>query len=269
MKDYNTKLIVKNRIKPLIYFVGVISMTMNIYPQVITTAHRGASGYAPENTLSAVVKAVEMGAGFCEIDVQETSDGILILMHDSNYKRTCGVSKNVWEVSYEETKTFDCGKWFNNAFAGEKVPRLDEIIDYAKGKIRLNIELKTNGHEKLLVERVLDLLTIKDFFDQVIITSFDFSLIDKVKQIQPGIKAGYIFSKIGEVNVFKSNVDLLSVNKSMVTKDFVKRAKENGKEVHVWTVNDPAEMEKLINFEVTNIITNFPDKLRTILGREK
>lgn len=249
----------------LIFLIGVLSMGITANAQIITTAHRGASGHAPENTMSSLKKAIEMGAEFCEIDVQETSDGVLILIHDKNFKRTCGVDKNVWETTFKDTRNLDCGKWFSELYADEPLPRLDEIIDAARGKIKLNIELKTNGHEKLLAEKVVELLLQKDFLDDVIITSFDFSLIDKVKSINPGIKAGYIFSKLGDKDVFSANINLLSVNKSLVNKEFMEKAIASGKEVHVWTVNETDEMEKLISLGVTSIITNYPDRLKKII----
>ncbi len=82
---------------------------------ITITAHRGASGHAPENTLSSLRKAIEMGADFCEIDVQETIDGVLILFHDNNFKRTTGIDKNVWETTYDEVKNLEAGCWFYNA----------------------------------------------------------------------------------------------------------------------------------------------------------
>jgi len=253
----------------VLILTGVIIMDTVTKAQVIITAHRGASGHAPENTMSSLKKAIEMGAEFCEIDVQETSDGVIILVHDKNYKRTCGVDKNVWETTYNETRELDCGRWFGDTFIDEPVPRLDEIIDAARGRIKLNIELKTNGHEKLLAEKVVELLLQKNFLTEVIITSFDFTLIDKVKSLNPYIKSGYIFSKVGERDVFAADIDLLSVNKSLINKEFMDKAFATGKEVHVWTVNEISEMEKLVELGVTSIITNYPDRLKSVLEKNK
>ena len=229
--------------------------------KVIVTAHRGASGHAPENTLASFNKAIQLGADFCELDVQETSDGVLIVIHDKNFKRTSGVDKNIWEASYKDTKQIDVGSWYGKEFAGEKVSRFDEVIEAVKGKVKLNIELKTNGHQVKLAEKVVELLTQKDFLENCIITSFDFALINKVKEINPKIKAGYIFSKLPDFDVFTAKVDLLSANSGLVDKEFVEKAKKNGKEVHVWTVNEVEEMKKFAALGVTSIITNYPDRL--------
>jgi glycerophosphoryl diester phosphodiesterase len=245
----------------------VLGLTGFSYSQkVIITAHRGASGHAPENTLASFNKAIQLGTDFCELDAQETSDGVLIIVHDKNFKRTSGVDKNIWETSYAETKKIDAGSWYDKAFAGEKIPRLDEVINAVRGKAKLNIELKTNGHEVKLAERVVALITQMDFIDDCIITSFDHAMINKVKEMNPKIKAGYIFSKFPDFDVFTSKADLLSVNSSLVDKEFVEKAFKNGKEVHVWTVNDEKDMKKFIDLNVTSIITNYPDKVKEVLN---
>lgn len=250
-------------------FILVTMFTANILSQkVLNTAHRGASGHAPENTLAAFAKAIELGADFCELDVQETSDGVLIVNHDNGYKRTGGTDKNVWETSYKETKQFDMGVWYKPEFKGEKLPRFDEVIDLVKGKIKLNIELKTNGHQLKLAEKVVELLTQKDFLEDCIITSFDISLITKVKELNPKIKAGYIFGKMPAVDVFAANIDLLSANSALVTKEFVEKAHKAGKEVHVWTVNEISDMKNLISLGVNSIITNYPDRLKEALNKK-
>ncbi len=251
-------------------FIFVFMANMLMMSQNITiTAHRGASGHAPENTLSSLRKAIEMGADFCEIDVQETIDGVLILFHDNNFKRTPGIDKNVWETTYDEVKNLEAGCWFDSSYKGEPVPLFEVFLDKAKGKIKLNIELKNNGHQVSLAEKVVDMITEKDFIEECVITSFDFALIDKVKQMNPKIKAGYIFSRLPKFDVFTSNVDLLSVNKGLVDSEFVEKAKQNGKEIHVWTVNKTDEMQKLIDLNVTNIITDFPDRLKALLNKKE
>jgi beta-glucuronidase len=233
---------------------------------ILITAHRGASGYAPENTLSSIKAAIEMGADFAEIDVQETMDGEIVLLHDGNLKRTTGLDKGIWETNFVELKTLEAGSWFNEKFQGETIPTLSEVIDSVKGKIKINIELKTNGHEKELAERTVRIVKGKDFQQDCIFTSFSRSQIEKVREIDPGLKTGLIFSKYPQdQDVFTANYDLLSVHYSLVDSVFIKRALNTGKKVHVWTVNEEAEMKRLINLGVTSIITNFPDKLRNIL----
>ncbi|MBM6839834.1 glycerophosphodiester phosphodiesterase, partial [Clostridium saudiense] len=101
------------------------------------TAHRGASIAAPENTLSAFKEAILAQAEYIETDVQETKDGELILLHDSNFKRTTGVDKNVWEVNYDEVKNYNAGHYLNSGYYVENIPTLDEAIKYVRGRCKL------------------------------------------------------------------------------------------------------------------------------------
>ncbi|MEO8399618.1 MAG: glycerophosphodiester phosphodiesterase family protein [Ignavibacteriaceae bacterium] len=233
---------------------------------VIVTAHRGASGLAPENTLSSFKAAIKNNADFSELDAQETADGVIIVLHDKDLKRTSGSDGNIWELNYGELKNYEVGSWFEKKFDGEKVPTLQEVINLVKGKMKLNIELKMNGHEKVLAEKVVKIIEENDFIDQCIVTSFNFDEIKTVRRLNKNIKVGYIFSKMpDDIDIFKADCDLLSVNKKLVDEEFVKKAHENGKEVHVWTVNEPDEMKKLITLGVESLITNYPNKLNEIL----
>src|SRR5262249_20771464 len=111
-------------------------------PVVEVTAHRGHARAAPENTLSAMRKAIESGADYAEMDVQLTSDGKIVLLHDRDLKRVAGDSRRLDELSYDEVRQLDVGRWFDPAFSGERVPTLAEVINLCRGKIRMNIELK-------------------------------------------------------------------------------------------------------------------------------
>jgi glycerophosphoryl diester phosphodiesterase len=233
---------------------------------VLITGHRGASGLAPENTISAMQKAIEVGSDYSELDVQETSDGVLILLHDSSLKRTTGIEKNIWELDYASLDDLDAGSWFGPEFKGESIPTLEEVMDFVRGKMKLNIEMKVNSHEEMLAERVVKTIEKKDFISECIITSFDFESINKVRALNKKIQVGYLFSKIPEdVDVFAADVDLFSVNYKIVDAEFVKKANANHKSVHVYTVNDPEEMKRLINIGVDNIITDRPDVLKDVL----
>jgi len=233
---------------------------------IIVVAHRGASGYAPENTLSAMKKAIEMKAEMSELDVQETADGEIILLHDNTTKRTGKKDLNIWELNYDDLKDIEVGEWFSEEYKGEPIPTLKEVLDLVRDKMKLNIELKANKHEKMLAERSLKVVTDNNFLDQVIFTSFKFDEVRKIRALNKEAKVGYIFGKLPEnVDVFTEDVDLLSAHYKSVDAEFVKKAKSNGKEVHVWTVNEPEDMKRMIELGVEAIITNYPDVLRKVL----
>ena len=257
------------KISKIIFVILLIILSSCSKHKISITAHRGSSGEAPENTMSAYLLAIEMGSHFAELDVQETTDDVLILYHDKTYNRTAGVSANVWDLSYESIKEFDVGSWKNEAYRGEPIPLFSDIIDSVNGRMLLNVEIKMNGHQDGLTEHVIQALEEKDFIDKCIVTSFDFNAIDKVRKINPKIVVGYVFSKItNNVDVFSDDVDLLSVKNTVVTPEFVKRAHQSGKEVHVWgKVDEKKEMVRLKNLKVDNIITDYPDRWITFLNK--
>jgi glycerophosphoryl diester phosphodiesterase len=232
---------------------------------VQVTAHRGSSKKAPENTLSAVKQAIKDRADYAEIDVQETSDGKIVLLHDSDLMKVAGANRKIWETTYEELKELDVGSWFSSHYAGERIPTLEQVIDTAKGRIKLNIELKYNGHDKRLAERVVEILTDKDFENECIITSLDYEGLLKVKGLNKKIKTGHIVAKaIGRITDL--DVDLLSVESRIATPSLIARAHRIGKQVHVWTVNSTDEMEYFIDLRVDNIITDHPDLLVKVIS---
>ena len=256
----------KVKIFACLLLVFLLLLGCGRYDNSIVTAHRGGAGIAPENTMVAMKKAIELGAGFSELDVQETSDGVLILLHDKTLERTAGVDLNIWEMPYDSLTSYEVGSWFAPEFAGEPISKLADVMGAVKGKMKLNIELKMSGHEKFLIEKVIDLINEKDFRSECIITSFDLAAIKKVRQLDKDLKVGYIFSKYPEdEDVFTADVDLLSVKYKLVDEEFIRKAHANNKEVHVWTVNDPEMMKKLIGWGVNSIITDYPDKLLDLL----
>lgn len=230
-------------------------------------AHRGASGYAPENTLASMKKAIEMKSDMSELDVQETADGEIILLHDKSLKRTTGVDKNIWEMSYAELNGLDAGSWYSADYKNEPIPTLKEVIKLVNGKMKLNIELKANKHEKKLAERSLKIVEDNNFLDQVVFTSFKFDEIRKIRELNKHAKVGYIFGRLPkDVDVFAEDVHILSVNYKTVDEKFMKMANASGKEVAAWTVNKKEDMERMINLGVSEIITNYPDRLAELLN---
>ncbi len=238
---------------------------IDVERKVAVTAHRGSSKDAPENTLSAVNRAIEDGADFAEIDVQESADGVVVLFHDTDFMRIAGVNKKIWELTYAEIKILDAGSWFSSEFRNEHVPTLTETLKLARGKIKLNIELKFNGHEKQLVEKVVKIIEDNNFKSQCVISSLDFEELKKVRELDSELKIGYIVAKVIG-NMFRVDTDFLSLNSGMVNADVVAAARKRKKEVHVWTINTTDNMSYFINLGVDNIITDYPAKLVALIN---
>jgi len=228
---------------------------------LLVVAHRGASSLAPENTLVAVTRAVELGADCSEIDVRLTKEGEVVLLHDSLLKRTANESGAVWDYTLEELTGFEVGSWFGKEFEGESIPTLTEVIRSVKGQILLNIEIKVSREEPELAPKVVAIIRKEKMRKKCLVTSFDRNTVEKVKAIDPEIKTGFIFSQNHPEDVFEGNWDVLSCNWRVVDAEFMASAREAKKEVHVWTVDDPEEMRRLIGLGVDAIITNRPQDL--------
>ena len=235
---------------------------------VTVTAHRGDSEHAPDNTMSSLLGAIANKADYSELDVQETKDGVVVLTHDSNLKQNTGVNKNIWELTYADVEKLDVGRHFSPKFAGEKIPTLDSIIKAANKKIKLNIEIKVNGHQKHLAERVVKLIDDNHFVNQCVVSSFDYNSLQKVKKLDPKIKIGYIIFR-GVKNVSSLNVDFFSVNSSIATPDLIEKIHNNHKAIYVWTVNNTEKMKKFINLGVDSIITDDSKKLTNLLQEKQ
>lgn len=222
------------------------------------TAHRGSSAIAPENTLSAIRIAAEEMADYAEIDVRATKDGVVVLLHDENLKRTTGVDKNIWEVSYEETQRLDVGSWLSDQYVNERIPTLDEIIKYADGKIMLNIEIKTSENSPDLVASVVKIIGDNHFEDQCVVSTFNYGILNRIKELNPDIRTGVIITVAYARYTRLSSVDFYSLDAQFISRDKVEKLHILGYEVFAWGVNDAATARRVMSIGVDNIITSDP-----------
>ncbi|MGB7000560.1 MAG: glycerophosphodiester phosphodiesterase [Halobacteriota archaeon] len=262
-----------------ICLIGVIIGTILLIPvvkediasidkPVYVTAHRGSSGRAPQNTISAFVAAIEDKADL-ELDVQETRDGVVVVLHDANLHHVGGVDANIWELNYSELQAIDVGSSFSPEFAGEKVPTLEEAIDVTKGKVKLNIELKLNGHEKNLVENTVRIVEEKGIEDECVITSLDYNALKEVRALNPDLRIGMIIGYvIGDYS--KLDADFYSVEPNLVlTKKFMRDAHADNKEVHIWTLRPKADVSGYVDLGVDNIINDYPVMVQELLNEKQ
>jgi len=234
---------------------------IELFDRVYNCAHRGASGHAPENTLSALKWAINLGADMAEIDVQQTADGQLVVFHDDTLERTSTGAGPLGTRTLTELRALDAGSWFSPHHAGEKIPTLVEAITLARGQLELNIELKGDGPLEGLLDRLCTIIADQRFGDHCVVTSFDHALIDELVAAKPDFATGYIIGREGlPQGVFGAKVDLLSLERSLVEKAELEFAAAAGKVVHAWTVNDTQEMNRLLAQGVGGVITNYPDR---------
>jgi glycerophosphoryl diester phosphodiesterase len=228
--------------------------------RVEVTAHRGYERAAPENTLAAFRKAIEAGADYAELDVQLTADGAIIVLHDRDFARVARDKRRPGAMTLAEVKALDAGSHFSPAFAGERVPTLKEVIDLARSRIRLNIELKVYGRDRRIAAAVAGLLRDEEFEDQCVVASLDYEAVRAAQRHNPRLRTAAIVTvAVGDLG--RLAVDALSVNVNLATDDLLREAHGQGKEVMVWTVDDPRVATRLIERGVRNLITNDPEAL--------
>ena len=221
------------------------------------TAHRGASAFYPENTMSAFRGALELGADWVELDVQQTRDGRIVVLHDSNTRRTTGVYGNVWNMTYEQISKLDAGSSFSRAFAGEPIPLLSEVAEFARDTgLRLNIELKPTGHETDFEQDVVDIIHEYGIQDRCVITSQVYGVLERVKACDESITTVYVTSlAYGSIHRL-DNADHFSVHSASITPRLVSHVHNNGHQIYAWTVNTRAGIDRMIERNVDNIITD-------------
>lgn len=244
----------------------VIASRLDMHKDIAITAHRGASIVAPENTMAAFRAAMEAGATYAELDVQHTRDGQIIVLHDGDLMRMGDDPRKVAGLTAEELGTIDIGRKYGAAFAGEHAPTLEDVIDLVRGRMKINVELKYNVPDPELVPAVVELLRRKHFLDQVVITSLDYEALKQVERLEPRLETGHIVTAaIGDVA--RTEADFVSLNSARATTALVRRAHAAGKGVHVWTVNSPEVMVRMIERGVDNIITDDPALLARVVKR--
>ncbi len=244
-------------VAPLVVWADLSRYTAT-RPAARVTARRGHARAAPENTLSAIRKAIDSGADCAEVNVQLTADGVIVLVHDPDLRRVAGDPRKVEALTYDQIRRLDVGSRFDRSFAGERVPTLAEAINLSRGRIKLNIELRLFGPDRGLAREVARLVREQAFEHDCLVTSFDYDALQTVKRHDPRLRTGLIVAKaLGDVSRLK--VEVLSVRAGALTDEMLRAAHRLGMEVHVWTVNDPGEMVRLIKRGVDNLLTNDPE----------
>ena len=233
---------------------------------VVILGHRGAAGSAPENTLASVALAVEQGADIVEIDVQETSDGEVVVIHDSDLMRVGGVPMRIWDHTYDELHQVDIGSWYGPEFSDQRIPKLEEVLALCRGKARVDIELKYYGHNERLEERVAEIVERMGMEDDIILMSLVGDIVTSMKALRPEWTVGLLTAKaVGDLTT--GDADFLAVHFGIATPGFIRRAQSVGKPVYVWTINDQINMARMMIRGADGIITDHPALARSMIQR--
>lgn len=248
-----------------LFLGGNASQQVGGVQEVAVIGHRGAAASRPENTMAAIIKAVEDDADWVEIDVQESADGKLIVVHDSDFMKSAGVATKVWDVTTEELAGIDIGSWFDPAYADERTPLLADVLQAVKGRSKLIIELKYYGHDVDLENRVIALVEAAGMQDDIATMSLKYPAVQKMKSLRPDWRAG-VLAATSVGNLAGLTGDFLAVSAASLSGRLQAQAAVAGKDVYVWTVNDAAVMSRMISMGVDGLITDKPDLAREVIA---
>jgi glycerophosphoryl diester phosphodiesterase len=239
----------------------------------LNIAHRGASALAPENTIAAFERAVELGADVIELDLHMSQDGELVVIHDDTLDRTTDGSGPVHQRSLGELMRLDAGRWFGEGFAGQRIPRLAEVLDRFAGRVPLALEIKAGStFFPGIEEKVVSALRERAAIDQTAVASFDHYALRRLKEIEPTIRtAALLVGRPVSLSAIAgpAKADGLALEASFVTKTEVEVCRAAGLQIVVWVVNDPAQMRHFIRLGVDGIITDRPDLLRLAMTEHR
>jgi glycerophosphoryl diester phosphodiesterase len=239
---------------------------------IYVIAHRGASGHAPENTMASFRGAVEVGARFIETDLQLTRDARVIAIHDLTFDRTTTGTGEVHLLPLNQVRALDAGSWFGDrdgkSYAGEKVPVLEEILDFAKqNDVIFYLEIKSGqtwGIEHVVVATLRD----RNASPRVMIISFDPAALDTVHRLDSTMMTGLLCeipsSDLVERTV-RAGARQLVARGDLITSAVTAKAHRAGLQVVAWTINEVEQMRQMIEAGIDGIITDYPDRAFEVL----
>jgi glycerophosphoryl diester phosphodiesterase len=232
----------------------------------LNIAHRGASGRFPENTITAFRAAIEAGAHMCELDVQATRDGAVVVIHDEVVDRVTDGHGEVAAMTLAELKRLDAAaKFKGTATSVERIPTLDEVFEATAGRCGLNVELKAGGLES----KIAALMRRHHALSDSMISSFEWEWLRTIRGLDPEIRIGLLTDENPTVlmmNAVAMKACAINPHFKIVSVALCDAAHERGLKVFTWTVDAPDAMRELIDAGVDGIMTNFPERLREILG---
>jgi len=239
----------------------------------LNLAHRGASAYAPENTLAAFRLAAEMGADGIELDAKLSLDGEVVVMHDATIDRTTDGSGRIVDLPLADLKRLDAGSKFDTKFAGEPVPTLEEVFDSVADRLLINVELTNyNDLRDGLEYKVVELIERRGLADRVMVSSFSPLNLRHVKRAAPGIVCGLLYMPEMPLLFRRAwlawlipGLEAHHPHFSMIDAAFTHRRHARGQKVNTWTVNEEVDMRRVLDAGVDAIMTDRPDVLQQML----
>lgn len=228
-------------------------------------AHRGASALAPENTLAAFRAAAEQGAKWVELDVALLADGTLVVIHDDTVDRTTSGAGSLGELTRDDLGRLDAGAWFNDQFAGERIPTLEEAIKVL-GELGLsaNVEIKQHKHHKSLdqlTSAVQAALRTRSPKTEIMISSFDPEALKAMHQLEPELEMAMLWVQVPqdwEAQLAAIPAKTIHMHYKAISIGLLEEAQKRGIKVRVWTCNDPDALASFWRAGLAGVITDDP-----------
>lgn len=233
--------------------------------------HRGSSAIAPENTIAAFRQSITDGADGVEFDVHLTRDGEVVVIHDGTLGRTTDGQGNIAKKLLTELKQLDAGSWFNKIFEGEQIPTLKETLLFLKGKITIDIELKSGTNAVEAVRRTCEIIKELNMIDEVLLTSFEYRLLRQVKQIDERIPVGFLYEpshhiKSGVAMARKINARYLILHRRNIRAKMIAEARESDILLGEYPVDTRTQFERALKNGIDIVFSNNPAYLRTLVS---
>jgi len=243
---------------------AVVNDSLDDEEPVAVIAHRGASRAAPENTLAAFERAVEEGADWIELDVQENAEGTVVVAHDSDLMKLAGKPLKVWEARDEDLRDLDIGSWFGPEFVDQRVPTLRQALLAARGRAGVIIELKYYGHADRLESRVAEIVERAGMQDRIQVMSLKRDGVARFAELRPAWPRG-LLNTVSVGDLTRLDLDFLALNAAAAKSSVIRRAHRKGMKVFVWTVNDPVQMSVMMSRGADGLITDMPAVAREVI----
>jgi glycerophosphoryl diester phosphodiesterase len=218
-------------------------------------AHRGGAAVAPENTMAAFQRGIADGADWLELDVQENADGTVVVEHDRDFMRAAGVPLEVWRATDADLADLDIGTSFAPEYSNQRVPILREVLDLAKGKVGVFIELKYYGHDVSLEQKVIDLVEETGMADDIVIMSLNYDGVQKAAALQPDWTVGFL-NAVAIGNLTRLDVNFLALTSNASSVSMIRRTHNRGMQIYPWTIDDPVQMWVMMSRGADGIITD-------------
>jgi glycerophosphoryl diester phosphodiesterase len=245
--------------------VGYVVNSWSAPENISITAHRGSSLKAPDNSIAAIQFAIEDGADYIELDVRETADGRLVLLHDKDFLRVANDPRDVWDLTLAEIRELEKNSGFNPDIEGSRIPTLEQAIQLIQGRAKLYLEIKSSPRSPHLVDRVVKTLRKENMIDQSLLAALEPEVLHKAQRLAPGLRTSLlVHSVIGSID--GQPFDAIALRDALINPARISNIRRQNQEIHVWTVNDRQTMSRMIDRGVDNIITDRPELLAELLA---